>query len=78
LRQGRIQPDDGNLFKPQQGLAQVDRTASVTVQLSIRGEDIARSIEWTSDKQLDVTARHSISVTILPGGIAIVELQAPR
>lgn len=70
--------NDNGVFKPQQGLAQVDRAAMATVQLSIRGEDVARAFEWTSDKQLDVTPRNSILVKIPAGGIAIVELQTAR
>ena len=70
--------NDNGVFKPQQGLAQVDRTAMATVQLSIRGGQLSRAFDWTSDKQLDVATRNSISVKIPAGGIAIVELQTAR
>ncbi|HEX8422108.1 MAG TPA: hypothetical protein VF634_01790, partial [Pyrinomonadaceae bacterium] len=37
------------VLKPQQGLAQVDRRASVEVTLSLRGKTIRQASEWTLD-----------------------------
>jgi hypothetical protein len=74
--------NDNGVFKPQQGLAQVDRTASVQVTVSLKGQGIASASDWTSDRNLSVTKRagnpDTVSVNISPGGIAIVELQAAR
>jgi hypothetical protein len=74
--------NDNGVFKPQQGLAQVDRTASVQVTVSLKGQGIGSASEWTSDRTLSVAKRtgnpDSVSVNIPPGGIAIVELQVPR
>jgi len=68
--------NDNGVFKPQQGLAQVDRSASVNVTLSVLR--IPRATEWTSDRTLPVKrvpgASDSVSVNIPPGGIAVVEL----
>ena len=73
--------NDNGVFKPQQGLAQVDRNAVVSVTLSLRGQPIARASDWTSDKQLEIASHNgesSVRVSIPAGGIAIVELQTPR
>lgn len=67
--------NDNGVFKPQQGLAEVDRNAIANVQVSLRGERVSRAIAWTGDKPLNVTTHNSISVKIPAGGIAIVELQ---
>jgi hypothetical protein len=71
--------NDTGVFKPQQGLAQVDRSASITVKLSLRGSAIVNASEWVSDQGIAVNRRagapDSVSVTIPAGGIAVVELQ---
>jgi len=73
--------DDG-VFKPQQGLAQVDRNASVNVKVSLRGFSIASANEWTTDRAVPIQrqngARDSVALTIPPGGIAVVELATAR
>src|SRR6266508_2817462 len=67
------------VYKPQQGLARVDRAAYVTAGISLRGRSMARAQEWLSDRSLDVKKQtgtsDSITVSIAPGGIAIVEIQ---
>jgi len=73
--------NDSGVFKPQQGLAQVDRTAVVAVTLSLRGQEIAQASDWTTDKQLEIVSHSgesSVRVVIPAGGIAVVELQRPR
>ena len=70
--------NDNGVFKPQQGLAQIDRSAVATAQLSLRGEKLSRAVDWISEKALNVTASQSISIKIPAGGIAIVELQTSR
>jgi hypothetical protein len=65
------------VLKPQQGLAQVDRRASVDVRLSLKGKGIERASEWTGEKQLDVSRENgqsSVKLSIAPGGISIVEM----
>jgi hypothetical protein len=65
------------VLKPQQGLAQVDRSQSVEVTLSIRGKGIEQAREWTEDKQLDISrasGQMSVKLNIAPGGVGIVEL----
>jgi hypothetical protein len=71
--------NDNGVFKPQQGLAQVDRSASVTATVSLKGQGIGTASDWTSDQSLSVTKRagnpDSVTVNIAPGGIEIVELR---
>jgi hypothetical protein len=73
--------DDG-VFKPQQGLAQVDRNASVNVKVSLRGFSIASANDWTTDRAVPIQrqngAQDSVALTIPPGGIAVVELATAR
>jgi hypothetical protein len=65
------------VLKPQQGLAQVDRNASVTAKISARGQSIKGAQEWTSEKNLTIeknNAEDSVTLVIAPGSVAIVEL----
>jgi hypothetical protein len=73
--------NDNGVFKPQQGLAEVDRSASVNATLSLRGAGISTAMEWTSDRTLTVkkqVSADSVSVNIAAGGIAVVELVTTR
>ncbi|HVS80417.1 MAG TPA: hypothetical protein VHE60_01630 [Pyrinomonadaceae bacterium] len=74
--------NDNGVFKPQQGLAQVDRSASVTATVSLKGQGIGSASDWTSDQNLSVIKRAGnpdhVTVNIAPGGIAVVELIAAR
>ena len=74
--------NDNGVFKPQQGLAQVDRSASVQVKLSLRGALVLSANEWTSDQaiaiQKQVNQPDSVTVNIAPGGVAVVELVMAR
>jgi hypothetical protein len=69
--------NDNGVFKPQQGMAEVDRKASVNVTISLPG--ISSASEWTSERALTVKkqagAIDSLAVNVPPGGIAIVELR---
>ena len=67
--------NDNGVFKPQQGLAQVDRGASVTATVSLKGQGIASAQEWTSDRSIGVQNGSMVNVKISPGDIAIVELK---
>ena len=65
------------VFKPQQGLAQVDRSASVEVKLSLTGKGIEQAREWIDDRRLDLARENGqslIKLNLAPGSIAIVEL----
>ena len=70
--------NNNGVMKPQQGMAQVDRSAVVTVTLALRGQAIKSAREWTDNKALDVNKQGAVTVTIPPGGVAIVELSLRR
>ena len=70
--------NNNGVFKPQQGLAAVDRNANVTATLTLAGSPILKALEWTNEKEVDVrrqSGESSVSVTIAPGGLAVVELR---
>ena len=68
--------NNNGVNKPQQGLAQVDRTAVVTATISISGQPLRTAIDWITDKPLEVNRRqNSVLVTLPPGGIAVVDLK---
>ena len=66
--------NDNGVFKPQQGLAQVDRTASAAVTVTVRSRKLIDADEWTSDSKLNISDGSKIQLTIPAGGIAIVGL----
>lgn len=70
--------NDNGVFKPQQGLAQVDRSAIANVKLSLSAS-IINATDWVSDQPLRViknaSAPNSVNIKIPAGGIAVVELQ---
>jgi hypothetical protein len=68
--------NDSGVFKPQQGLAQVDRSASVNATITLSGNGISNATEWTSDRTLTVNSQVRVKLNIPAGGIAIVELTA--
>jgi hypothetical protein len=64
--------------KPAQGMAQVDRTAYVSVTISLQDEQIQNAVEWISEKSVAVknlAGKSGVSVSIAPGGVAVVELK---
>jgi hypothetical protein len=68
--------NNNGVFKPQQGLAQVDRNAYVTASVSLNGQSIASAVNWITDKPIDrQAASNSINVTLAPGGLAVIELR---
>jgi len=68
--------NNNGVFKPQQGLPQVDRTAYVTANISLRGRPIATAVDWITDKPIDIQrGSNQLSVSIAPGGVAIIEIR---
>ncbi|HEV7397500.1 MAG TPA: hypothetical protein VGN86_13390 [Pyrinomonadaceae bacterium] len=65
--------NNNGVFKPQQGMAEVDRSAVATVTLGLRGQLIRSAQEWTGDRKLDVKDG-KVSLSIAPGGVAVIEL----
>ena len=70
--------NNNGVLKPQQGLAQVDRSAYVTATISLRGQTIQKAIDWFSEKDVSLTSPNEVTVTIAPGGVSIVELSSPN
>jgi hypothetical protein len=69
------------VYKPQQGLAQVDRNANVEVTLSLRGRMIREAREWTLDAPLEtgsVAGESAVKIVVPPGDVKIVELIEQR
>jgi hypothetical protein len=64
--------NNNGVFKTQQGMAQVDRSAYVDVTITMPG--VKNATEWTSDSPLKVE-NGSVSVRIAPGSLAIIELR---
>ena len=67
--------NDNGVFKPQQGLAQVDRSAIVNATISLKGQKVSEATEWLGETRLKVREENKVQVSIPPGGIAIVELK---
>jgi len=63
--------NNNGVFKTQQGMAQVDRNAYVTVTI---GPEIVSANEWISEAALKVDAGN-VSLRIAPGAVAIVEVK---
>ena len=73
--------NNNGVFKPQQGLAQVDRRAYINATISLRGQKIQKAVDWITDKELEVKTADglgSISVSIAPGAVSIVELSTHK
>jgi hypothetical protein len=69
--------NNNGVFKPQQGLAQVDRGAYVTANISLAGRQMQKAIDWMNEKDVEVKSQNgqnSVTVSLAPGGVAIVEL----
>ena len=66
--------NDNGVFKPQQGLSQVDRSAIANVKIGLRSQNISSATEWLSNSKL-LVSDGAINVRIPAGGIAIVELR---
>ena len=67
--------NDSGVFKPQQGMAQVDRGATVTVKVRLRNQKISSAVDWITDANLGVAEGAIVNLTIPAGAIAIVELK---
>jgi hypothetical protein len=63
--------NNNGVFKPQQGMAQVDRNAKVTALVSLKG--LVSASDWVSERSLVVKGA-TVNVELAPGGIAVVEL----
>ena len=65
------------VYKPQQGLARVDRSEYAEVTLTGDGAPFKRASEWTTGAELKVVPGAqggSVSLSVPPGGVRVVEL----
>ena len=70
--------NNNGVFKPQQGLAQVDRGAYVTATLSLPGQKIQTAVDWITDQDVPVktvNGLEGVTVSIAPGAVSIIELR---
>ena len=64
--------NNNGVFKPQQGMAQVDRSAYVTATITL--PQMKSATEWISESALK-TDNGKTTIQIPPGGLAIVEIR---
>src|SRR5437588_4458999 len=67
------------VYKPQQGLARVEREEVADVSLELSG--VARATDWTTDEELTVKRSSGgdlVTLRVPAGGVRIVELAARR
>ena len=65
------------VYKPQQGLARVDRRETASVSLDLRGKGIGAAREWTTGAVLNVERAHGgggVRLDVPTGGLRIVEI----
>ncbi len=70
--------NNNGVYKPQQGMAQVDRSAVVTATVSLSSQEIKSAVDWISEKSIDVKDQNGgsvVSMSIPPGGVSILELK---
>jgi hypothetical protein len=70
--------NNNGVYKPAQGMAQVDRSAVVTATITVPSQEIKTAIDWVSEKSIEVKNQPGgsiISVSIPPGGVSIVQLK---
>jgi len=70
--------NNNGVYKPQQGMAQVDRSAVVTSTIALPSQQIKNAVDWISEKSIDVRNQNGgslIRISIPPGGVSIVELK---
>jgi len=70
--------NNNGVFKPQQGLAHVDRNAYVNATINLGTQKVQSANDWITDKPLDLQTQNGLQtlrVQIAPGAIAVVELR---
>jgi len=70
--------NNNGVFKPQQGLAHVDRNAYVNATINLGTQKVQSANDWITDKPLDLQTQNgsqTLKIPIAPGAIAVVELR---
>ena len=71
--------NNNGVLKPQQGLAQVDRSAYATAMISVKRQTLQAAADWFAEKDLEIknqNGQDEVTVTIAPGGVSIIELRS--
>src|SRR5205085_5926266 len=63
------------VYKTQQGMPTVDRSAYVNVNITLVGQQIRAASDWISNTSVKISGS-TVSAQIPPGGIAIIEIPA--
>jgi hypothetical protein len=69
------------VYKPQQGMAEVDRRAYATATIGLRGQKIQNVTDWISEKKVEVkngNGEDTATVTLAPGAVSIIELRLQK
>jgi hypothetical protein len=64
--------NNNGVFKTQQGMAQVDRSAYVNVTIALRNAKIQSATDWITDRALNPV---NLTIQIAPGGVSVIELR---
>jgi hypothetical protein len=64
--------NNNGVFKTQQGMAQVDRSAYVNVTIALRNAKIQSATDWITDRALNPV---DLTIQIAPGGVSVIELR---
>lgn len=70
--------NNNGVFKPQQGMAQVDRSAVVKATISMKSA-VTAAEDWINDTPMKVNTEggeSTVNVDVRPGGVAIVQLRS--
>jgi len=73
--------NNNGVFKPQQGLAQVDRRSYVTATISLDDQPIQKAIDWITDQDAKPgvqNGKNAITISLAPGAVSIIELSSRK
>ena len=69
--------NNNGVFKPQQGLAMVDRSAYVSATISLDNRQIQKAMNWIGDTEVEVkiqNGKSAVTVPLAPGAVSIIEI----
>lgn len=69
--------NNNGVYKPQQGMAQVDRSAVVTATITLPAREIKTAMDWITEEKLEVKNQAGgtvVHVSLPPGGTSIIQL----
>ena len=69
--------NNNGVYKPSQGLAQVDRSAYVNATITLP-QQIQNAVDWMTEEKVEVrnlNGEATVTVRIAPGGVSIIEMR---